>query len=126
MDAMASRNLAAVILDRSRKLSLQADFASLLSGAVVPFAVTGALLALLASPWAPGISCAKPAHPCSTAPADKLHPDKTKSGNSRPIPNSPRFANNVDPCIARVAAARLQCVHQSTLADISRLIIVNE
>jgi hypothetical protein len=47
MDAMASRNLAAVILYRSRKLSLQADFASLLSGAVVPFAVTGALLALL-------------------------------------------------------------------------------
>jgi hypothetical protein len=44
-----------------------------------------------ASPWAPGISCAKPAHPCSTAPADKLHPNKTKSGNSRPIPNSPRF-----------------------------------
>ena len=29
------------------KLSLHADFASLLSGAVVPFAVTGALLALL-------------------------------------------------------------------------------
>jgi hypothetical protein len=39
----------------------------------------------------------------------------------RLCPDRRPSANNVDPCIARVAVARLQCVHQSTLADLSVL-----
>jgi hypothetical protein len=28
------------------------------------------------------------------------------------LPTWPQSANNIDPCIARIAVARLQCVHQ--------------
>jgi hypothetical protein len=42
------------------------------------------------------------------------------------LPGWPQSTNTVDPCIARVAVARSQCVHQSTLADFPVLIWLDE
>jgi hypothetical protein len=72
------------------KLPLHADFASLLSGAVVLFAVTGALLALLCITMGSWHLLHEARTPLQHSPSRYAAP-RQNSGNSRPIPETSWF-----------------------------------
>jgi hypothetical protein len=73
------------------KLPLHTDFASLLSGAVVPLAVTGALLALLCITTGSWYRPREARTPLQNSPADTLRPTK-KSAIRVQFPKLPGFA----------------------------------
>jgi hypothetical protein len=72
------------------KLPLHTDFASLLSGAIVPLAATGALLALLCIITGSWYRPREARTRLQKSPSRYAGPNK-KSGNSRPIPETPWF-----------------------------------